>query len=363
MWRFSLHIPPLSEQGKIYHLVIRYKTEEEIRAELAGYDWDQLEELDLDDDNSEVANAKYKLGMLLAVAGLEDADPEGVEKPKSIGEVQICDAVREKLAARYEIVAGRGRKLLDDRLYVRARLWELMRDQTVPYLLQECVVYMPADVLEGVELIDAPGTGVVSPQEQRALQDVLETADAVVVCMQRNLEDCRFIKPAIERCLQFHRYIENPKASQCPVFFFSAVDEQRNFTPLDEPSSLSRFEESKETIKKKNKVGIKQMVNRAMKEMRNDDEEDKLKDTQKQVVLDACLPGLEANIFSSYPLLWASVAMGPGGKEKEGGQISRAQKEEALSDVTRMLSSIRGRSAAQRQVMGAFFDKVWLMCV
>jgi hypothetical protein len=49
---------------------------------------------------------------------------------------------------------------------VRARLWELMRDQTVPYLLQECVVYMPADVLEGVELIDAPGTGVVSPQEQ-----------------------------------------------------------------------------------------------------------------------------------------------------------------------------------------------------
>lgn len=105
------------------------------------------------------------------------------------------------------------------------------------------------------------------------------------------------------------------------------------------------------------------MVNRAMKEMRNDDEEDKLKDTQKQVVLDACLPGLEANIFSSYPLLWASVAMGPGGKEKEGGQISRAQKEEALSDVTRMLSSIRGRSAAQRQVMGAFFDKVWLMCV
>jgi hypothetical protein len=219
---------------------------------------------------------------------------------------------------------------------------------------------MPADVLEGVELIDAPGTGVVSPQEQRALQDVLETADAVVVCMQRNLEDCRFIKPAIERCLQFHRYIENPKASQCQVFFFSAVDEQSNFTPLDEPSSLSRFEESKETIKKKNKVGIKQMVNRAMKEMRK---EDKLKDTQKEVVLDACLPGLEANIFSSYPLLWASVAMGPGGKEKEGGQISRVQKEEALSDVTRMLSSIRGRSAAQRQVMGAFFEKVWLMCV
>jgi hypothetical protein len=154
--------------------------------------------------------------------------------------------------------------------------------------------------------------------------------------MQLNLEDCMFIKQAIDRCLQFHRYIKNPKASQCQVFFFSAVDEQSNFTPLDEPSSLSRFEESKETIKKKNKVGIKEMVNRAMKEMRK---EDKLKDTQKEVVLDACLPGLE----------------------KEGGQISRAQKEEALSNVTRMLSSIRGRSAAQRQVMGAFFEKVWLM--
>jgi len=114
------------EQGRVYHMVIRYKAEEDIRAELGTYDWDQLEGLDLDDDDKpEGVNAKFKLDMLLAVAGLEDEDPDDVKKPKSPAEVCICDGVKAKLEARFELVAGRGRKLLDDRLYVRKRLWEI----------------------------------------------------------------------------------------------------------------------------------------------------------------------------------------------------------------------------------------------
>ena len=357
-------LPPICrEQGQVYHMVIRYKSEEDIRAELGTYDWDQLEGLDLDDDDKpEGVNAKFKLDMLLAVAGLEDKDPDDVEKPKSPEEVCICDGVREKLETRFELVAGRGRKLLDDRLYVRKRLWEIMNDQTMAYLLQECVVYIPADALEGLELIDAPGTGVVSPQEQRALQDVLETADAVVVCMQRNLQDCKDVKPAIQKCLQFQKYIEDPKASPCKIFFFSAIDEKSNFTPLDTPKSVSDLEKRKSDIKKKNTKGLKQMVKKAIEEMKD---EGRLQGKQDEQVCDACLQGLEENMYSSYPLLWASVSMGPG-LEAPGEQLSagrdqstpRARKEELLNDVTRMLSALRGRSTAERQIMQAFFDKV-----
>ena len=295
------------------------------------------------------------------VAGLEERKSKNAEKPKSPEEVCICDKVKEKLQTRFELVAGRGKKLLDDRLYVRTRLWELMNDPTMAYLLQECVVYIPADALEGLELIDAPGTGVVSPQEQRALQDVLETADAVVVCMQRNLQHCKDIQPAIQNCLQFQRYIEDPKANPCKMFFFSAIDEKSNFTPLDTPNSVSDLERRKDEIKKKNMAGIKQMVRKAIREMRI---EGKLKGRNDEEVVDACLKGLEDNMYSSYPLLWAAVSMGPGAEDGEQLSASRdqkipiARKEELLNDVTRMLSAIRGRSTAERQIMQDFFDKV-----
>ena len=56
--------PDFASQGKVYHLLVRYKSEEDIREELANYDWGQLEGLDLDDDEDpEVANAKYKQKM------------------------------------------------------------------------------------------------------------------------------------------------------------------------------------------------------------------------------------------------------------------------------------------------------------
>ena len=352
--------PDFASQGKVYHLLVRYKSEEDIREELANYDWGQLEGLDLDDDEDpEVANAKYKQEMLLAIAGLEGRDPDDMEKPKSKGDVQISVEIKKKLEKGYELVAGRGRKLLDDRLHVRERLWKLMQDNTMPYLVQDCVVYVPADVLEGVELVDAPGTGVVSPQEQKALQDVLETADAVVVCMQRNLQACKHIKDAIPNCSLFQKHVESPTVNGCPIFFFSAADEQRDFSPLDKRESVSEFKESKAEITRQNKQAIKNMVGKAMKEMK---EKGKLQQTADKAVLDACLPGLEANIFTSKPLLWASVSMCPGEKEDAGVQVAREQKNKVLDDVTRMLSCIRGRPASERQIIKAFFEKVWRMC-
>ena len=103
------------------------------------------------------------------------------------------------------------------------------------------------------------------------------------------------------------------------------------------------------------------MVRKAIREMRI---EGKLKGRNDEEVVDACLKGLEDNMYSSYPLLWAAVSMGPGAEDGEQLSASRdqkipiARKEELLDDVTRMLSAIRGRSTAERQIMQDFFDKV-----
>ncbi len=364
----------------MYHLLLRYKSEEEIRNELAHFDWDQLEGLDLDDENEpEVVNAKYKLDMLLAIAGLGEERRDEVAKPKLPSEVQICKAIKEKLDTRHEIVAGRGRFLLDDRLYVRRRLWEVMNDPNMVYILHECVVYAPTEALEGVELIDAPGTGVVSAQEQKALQDVLETADAVVVCMQRNLEDCKEIKSAIQGCMQFQKFIESPTPGTCQVLFFSALDEQKNFTPLNTRKSIDEFESDKQEAASKNQKGLRQMIKRSICEMRESGRSHLLGDPADDAQrIEDCLGALKDNMFASYPLLWASVAMSPGkdkalptataANQASGGLLleektSRARKAQVLEDVTRMLACIRGRSAGEGKVLQTFFDTVRPVCL
>ena len=373
-----------ARQGKVYHLLVRYRSEKDIRDELADFDWDQLdsEDIDLDDEeSSEAVNANYKLDMLLAIAGLGVESRDSVPKPRSSSDVQICATVREKIVAHHELVAGRGRSLLDDRMFIRKRLWEVMDDPIMVYILHECVVYIPADALEGLELIDAPGTGVVSPQEQKALQDVRETADALVVCMQRNLEDCKDIKPVIQSCVQFQKLIETTAetpggGSPCQVFFFSAMDEQGNFTRLDTPQSVDSLEKSKRDIANKNRKGLKQMLKTSIAEMRQNGRlaASETADTAaSDALLEACLKSLEANMYSSYPLLWASVSMSPGEKESaphpsSGGhqpaeRTSRARKQELLVDVTKLLAAIRGqsgRAASIREdhILGAFLDKV-----
>jgi hypothetical protein len=193
-------------KGTVYHLVMRYKTEDDIRAELGEFDWEQLVDLDLDNsDDPDAVNVKYKLEMLLRVAGLdpEEVDYENVTKPTSRDEVVICDEIKNKLKLGFEFFSGRGRKLLDDRLYVRSHLWNVMQNAGFACILQECIVYVPADVLEGVELLDAPGTGVESPQEQLQLTEALRIADTIIVCMQRNLQDANRLKVSARNSSNF----------------------------------------------------------------------------------------------------------------------------------------------------------------
>lgn len=91
---------------------------------------------------------------------------------------------------------------IHNRLYARKELNKVMEDPVSAHILYECIVYVPADVLEGIVLIDAPGTVVFSPQEQMQFAGVLETEDSIVVRTQRNLQDCKYIKPAIQNSVR-----------------------------------------------------------------------------------------------------------------------------------------------------------------
>jgi hypothetical protein len=129
-------------QGSVYHTVFRFKTVDEVREELADFDWDQLDHLDLDDAKDEdCVHAKYKCEMLLRLRGRfgpkdrcdacqqglclgvctcksetpEDDDIKPKSKddvPKTKEDVKICDSLRKKMEARFEVFAGRGRHLL-----------------------------------------------------------------------------------------------------------------------------------------------------------------------------------------------------------------------------------------------------------
>jgi hypothetical protein len=328
---------------------------------------EQLE--DESDDEMErdaVVNNKYKCDMLLRVKGLdpEEHEHEEVDKPKAPDEVQICDAIKAKLVLGFEIVSGRGRKLLDDRLYVRNKLWGVMKDPQLAYIIHECIVYVPADVLEGLELMDAPGTGVESPQEQLRLTEALRTADAIVVTMQRNLEADIDLMPALEeKCGVFKKIIESKiiesigesPVKPCRVFLFSAMDEKGDFSKLNTTEAVEQFQETTKTTRIENVKGLKKILKTAFKS-----EKRKAKDMTEDKMLDACLPALKADMFQSYPLLWASLALSSGEKDEEE-EISRSEKVKLLCGVSKMLSALKefARSEPLADVMKDFLDKVW----
>ena len=327
---------------------------------------EQLED-DSDDEMEPdaVVNNKYKCDMLLRVKGLdpEEHGHEDVDKPKVPGEVQICNDIKEKLDQGFEIFSGRGRKLLDDRLYVRNKLWGVMGDPQLAYIIHECIVYVPADVLEGLELMDAPGTGVQSPQEQVRLTEALRTADAIVVTMQRNLQSEVDVLPALEKCGVLKKIIESigkspVKPPPCRVFLFSAMDEGKSFSKLNTKEAEENFRDMIKISRKGNVDELKTWLKKTFKREKRKDK-DMTEGITEDMMLAACLPALEADMFQSRPLLWASLALSSGEKVEEG-EISRSEKEELLCGVSKMLSALKefSRSDTLAEVMKDFLDKV-----
>jgi len=166
----------LHVQGTVYQVLFVYKTSQEIIDELMSFDWDQLDDFDsLQPNDPEYKRIKYKINLFLIVTGHDHKDDkyditleekDVLPIPRKEEDIKLCDEIKEKVEKEFEIFSGRGRKLLDDRIYVRDKLEETMNNDKINCILKECIVYLPADILEVLELVDAPGAGTSCPLEQ-----------------------------------------------------------------------------------------------------------------------------------------------------------------------------------------------------
>ena len=160
----------------MYQVLFVYKTVKEIRDELMSFKWDQLDTFaQLKRKSREYKRIENKINLLLIVTGCDHKDVKYDVKlsgkdflpiPLKQEDITLCPTIKKKVEKEFEIFSGRGRKLLDDRMYVRDKLEETMKNEKINCILKECIVYAPADILDGLELVDAPGAGSSCPLEQ-----------------------------------------------------------------------------------------------------------------------------------------------------------------------------------------------------
>jgi hypothetical protein len=134
---------------------------------------------------------------------------------------------RQEMESGFKIFSGRGQDMMEDRLFVRQALMDVMKDAAVACVVQQCVVYCPADILHDLELVDTPGTGTDDPLQWRQLTDALASANGIMVVMQRNLEANAKLKEELVASGVVRRVLA--AQNHCPLVVFSAVDEKSTF--------------------------------------------------------------------------------------------------------------------------------------
>ncbi len=118
--------------------------------------------------------------------------------------------------------------MMEDRLFVRQALMDVMKDAAIACVVRQCVVHCPADILHDLELVDTPGTGTDDPLQWRQLTDALASANGIMVVMQRNLEVNANLKEELVASGVLRRVIS--AQNHCPLVVFSAIDEKGTFT-------------------------------------------------------------------------------------------------------------------------------------
>jgi hypothetical protein len=140
----------------------------------------------------------------------------------------ICFAfAHQEIESGFKIFSGRGQDMMEDRLFVRQALMDVMKDAAVACVVRQCVVYCPADILHDLEFVDTPGTGTDDPLQWRQLTDALASANGIMVVMQRNLEANADLKEELVASGVLRRVIA--AQNHCPLVIFSAVDEKSAF--------------------------------------------------------------------------------------------------------------------------------------
>jgi hypothetical protein len=124
------------------------------------------------------------------------------------------------------IVSGRGQRILDDRMYVRDYLENLMKDPLFPCVLQDVTLYTPSEVFNGKEIFDTPGTGTCDPEDWSQLNAVLRRANAVVAVTSKSLDEVSTAADVLKACRAplFHKCITSPE--HCSLIAFSSVEEK-----------------------------------------------------------------------------------------------------------------------------------------
>ena len=131
----------------------------------------------------------------------------------------------------WKIFSGRGQDIMEDRVFVRAMLEDVMQDAAIACVVRQCILYCPAGVLHGIELVDTPGTGTDDPLQWRQLTDELAIANGIMVVMQRTLDENKLIKSELVASGLPRRVLAAP--GRFPLIIFSAVDEVLGFCTAD----------------------------------------------------------------------------------------------------------------------------------
>jgi hypothetical protein len=134
------------------------------------------------------------------------------------------------------------------------------------------------------------------------------------------------------------------------------MDEKSGFSKLNTKEAGEKFQKNMETVHRKNVNGLTKMLKKTF-------HGEKIKDMTEDMMLATCLPALEADMFQSYPLLWASLALSSGEEEDTEVTISRSDKEKLLCGISKLLCALKRISSSASQthlatIMNALFEKV-----
>lgn len=106
---------------------------------------------------------------------------------KDPANIKIHSDVADLLKNPYKLFVGRGQHVLDDRVYIRTELGELL-DGPFCALIKDVCVFAPCLLLEGkLELVDTPGLNDCDPFRARNINKQLRCSDHLVVFAERNL--------------------------------------------------------------------------------------------------------------------------------------------------------------------------------
>ena len=228
--------------GPIYHAVVPFAGEEELRAMLGGFDWERnAGGGDGDERLLDAMRRRLRLFEAPAAPGWGGGGNGGEPLEEWPGEEAFAAARPRAAALRYMgkvvVVCGSGSSLRDDRVHVREGLRRLLHGEeggdeeggdgwAASLLAAEAAVYGPSDLLEGgLELVDAPGTNDDDPVRHAAARAAVRGADAVLALLGSEVPAS--VLEALEACGALGEMLAPGAGAERPVGLLHTCGESR----------------------------------------------------------------------------------------------------------------------------------------